>query len=337
MIKKFLEKKCTADEADKVIEWMHSKEFESGLLKQIENDLNQELTSRSRAGEDLKDILENIFLQDQIDQIEAGKTRYTIPAPSRKRDYFFLKIAASIALVFALAFYLSRYLGGEISKDSITAYQYIVKENSEGRRSTIFLPDGTVVNLNAASEIRYIDNFTDTSRVVYLSGEAFFQVAKDTARPFIVFTENISVTALGTSFNIHSYITEDKLSVSLASGKVVIKDQEKKVFLEPGQEVQYMKKEKQFTELRNFSPRLAYGWVDGIISFQSADLPQTLSKLERWFGVKFILQNDNPVPWSYTGEFNNQSLKSVLESLSFSQNFTYEIQDKKVLISFNRD
>lgn len=337
LIKKFLEKGCTAEEADQVIEWMHSKEFEPGLLKLIENDLNLELNSRLTNRENLHDLLENILLKDDMDQIETGKQIHLMSTPAKKPNYIFLKIAASVVVVFTLAFYISGYFGNNVSNGEATAHQYIVKENSEGRRSTIFLPDGSVVNLNAASVIRYSDNFTDSNRVVYLSGEAFFEVAKDPSRPFIVFTENISVTALGTSFNIHSYFDDDKLSVALATGKVVVqeKDQRGKVFLEPGQEVQYIKREKQFTGLRDFSPQMVYGWVSGVISFQSADLPEALSKLQRWYGVEFVLKNDNPVPWSYTGEFNNQSLKSVLESLSFSQSFTYEIHDKTVLISFN--
>jgi transmembrane sensor len=105
--------------------------------------------------------------------------------------------------------------------------------------------------------------------------------------------------------------------------------------LEPGQQVQYKKKSSQFSELQEFNIRSVYSWKDGILYFKSAGLSEVITRLERWYGVEFIIGNNSSVPWSYTGEFNNQSLKSVLESLSFSQNFNFTINDKNVTIHFN--
>jgi transmembrane sensor len=247
-----------------------------------------------------------------------------------------LKIAASIAIVFILShLWVNRYQNVDPHDDIQVAAQYVVKENSKGRKSTLFLPDGTVVNLNAASSIKYQENFYDSARVIYLDGEAFFDVAKD-ARPFVVYVDNLSITALGTSFNVNAYSNADEVAVSLASGKVLVEghSHDGKLLLEPGQQVRYQKASDKLVKVEGFSARAVCGWKDGIIHFRSAGFPEVVSRLELWYGVKFEINKQSPLLWSYTGEFRNQSLKSVLESLSFSHNFNYQINDTTVMITF---
>ncbi len=335
LIIKFLKNECTAEEKETVVEWLHSRDFESELLSQIENDLLS-LNASANNEEDLQPLLQNILLKEQLDRIDSGRQ---IIYPGRKNGSvkWLLSVAASIIIIFSFSYFLTGLFTSEAPLDTPLTAKYIVKENSRGRMSTIFLPDGSVVKLNAASKIRYQENFIDSARIVYLEGEAFFEVAKDSIKPFVVLADNISITALGTSFNVSSYQEEDKIAVALATGKVVVKEknQADDVFLEPGQLVKYNKAANQFTDREIFSPKSIYGWKDGILYFKSASLQEVITRLERWFGVEFIVNNNSPLNWSYTGEFNDQSLKSVLESLSFSQNFKYKINDKTVTIDFN--
>lgn len=314
---------------------MHSKDFEPELLSHIEEDLIQ-MKGDGDEGEDLKPLLHRILIRDQMDQIDSGKQVEVYVKTKDRSSNWFLRVAASLTILFTFA-YLINFIDQKTSIEVQQEAVKIIKENTKGRRSTLSLPDGSIVKLNAASRIEYQENFNDTNRVVYLEGEAFFEVAKDSLRPFIVRANNISVTALGTSFNVSSYAEEEEIAVALASGRVVVKEEDltKEVFLEPGQLVQYQKKSNQFSELKSFSAASVYGWKDGILYFKSAGLPEVISRLERWFGVEFIISGKSPLSWSYTGEFDNQSLKSVLESLSFSQNFEYRVEGKTVTIDFN--
>jgi transmembrane sensor len=337
LVIKFLKKQCSPDEAQKVVEWMHSKDFEPGLMSQIESDLNYHLGTSVSSNEDIKAILERILLKDQMDRVGFDSHTRRIHTSNSDPMRYLLKIAASVAIVFMLSYLWVNYSRNVVPADDIQIVaKYVVKENSKGRKSTIFLPDGTVVNLNAASSIRYRENFSDSARVVYLDGEAFFDVASDTLRPFVVLSDNLSITALGTSFNVNSYSESGKVAVSLATGKVVVEEINKleKIVLEPGQQVQYNKVTNQMVKVDGYSMKAVYGWKDGIIHFRSAGFSEVISRLELWYGVEFVINKQSPLPWSYTGEFKNQSLKSVLESLSFSHNFNYQINDTTVMITF---
>lgn len=334
LIIKFLERKCTAEEEKVVVEWMHSGDFEPDLLSHIEEDLIQMNASFSD-DEDLQPLVQNILIKDQMDMIDAEKPINRFSKTKERSSKWFLRVAASLVILFAFA-YAINFFSPQAPVDLQVEVKHTVKENHKGRRSTLFLPDGSTVKLNAASKIEYLENFSDSLRIVYLEGEAFFEVANDSLKPFVVHTGAISVTALGTSFNVSSYGEESQIAVALASGRVVVKEesQRDKVYLEPGQLVEYRKNNNRFSELKSFSAKSVYGWKDGILYFKSATLPEVISRLERWFGVEFIIEGSSPLSWSYTGEFDNQSLKSVLESLSFSQSFHYVIEDKTVKIDF---
>lgn len=334
LIKKFLERKCTAEEEKKVVDWMHSRDFEPELYNYIEQDLML-MKGDADDDEDLQPLLQNILIRDQMELIDSEKHILVYPEKKDRSSRWLLRVAASLAILFGLA-YLIHFVTKEVPVETQPVVVHTVKENHKGRRSTLFLPDGSVVRLNAASKIEYEENFNDSLRTVYLEGEAFFEVAKDSLKPFVVHTDAISVTALGTSFNVSSYGEESQIAVALESGRVVVKEesQRDKIYLEPGQLVEYRKNNSQFSELKSFSARSVYGWKDGILYFKSATLPEVISRLERWFGVEFIIEGSSPLSWSYTGEFDNQSLKSVLESLSFSQSFHYVIEDKTVKIAF---
>ena len=98
------------------------------------------------------------------------------------------------------------------------------------------LQDGTVVNLNSASELRYPVRFTGTERKVFLTGEAYFQVAKDKEHPFVVVTGEAEIEALGTSFNIYSYEEENRIETTLVEGAVRFAVADQTVILMPGEQ-----------------------------------------------------------------------------------------------------
>jgi transmembrane sensor len=210
------------------------------------------------------------------------------------------------------------------------APQMVTKYNPAGQKSTIFLNDGSTVVLNSGSRITVSEVFTPDTRSVKLEGEAFFDVVRD-SRPFEVITGQYKTIVVGTSFNIQNY-DEDETTVSLASGQVVVVDTITKelVPLQPGQKVDFFKDK--VPQVSNFDPQVELAWKNGEIVFENAGLTEVKKKLERWYGVTIEIYNGENEEWNVKGRFKNESLQRVLESLSFTQGFNYNLNGKKVVI-----
>lgn len=340
---RFAEGKCSPEEARQVIEWLNEPGHRHQLDQMIQADLVDAVKNNVDAeGNDLSHLLKNILYEDHPEPVYKAES-----IPSRHRQlsgdrhnsrHLALKVAA--VLVFLAALSVIFWRSNELPKVQV-AQAYEEKENTEGRKSIIYLQDGSIVHLNSDSKITYPADFSDTLRAINLQGEAFFQVAKDESRPFIVYADNIAVTALGTSFNVKNYDNEAQIQVALESGRVSVEDYKNpandsfNIFLDPGNMVQYNKKSLMFSSIEKADSKEAFGWKDGIIYFKKADMKTVFNRLERWYGVEFELGNQPGHEWSYTAEFHNQSLKETLESISFSQNFTYSLKDKHVHIMFN--
>ena len=172
-------------------------------------------------------------------------------------------------------------------------------------------------------------------REIYLSGEAFFEVASDSLLPFRVHSGDLITTALGTSFNINSY-KENWVQVQLATGKVRVlnvsaKDQS--VDLVPGEEV-VIGKDSQLVKSK-FDLNKAFYWKEGVLGFEKVPFQEVVESLERWYAVDINVQNPPAYMLKISGEFKkNTYLKDVLESLGYAYNFKYSIENKVVFIQF---
>jgi ferric-dicitrate binding protein FerR (iron transport regulator) len=336
LIKRYIKGECSHLEAEKVIRWMESPAFDKDLLLAIQEDLNHSLQQDSEAiGQ------KNVRLKQVLEEIYQRSETETLPFRSHRKLNltFFVRAAAVVAILITAAWFTLKYTSSRESVPAV-ANQEIIKENDKGRKSTIFLPDGSVVHLNAESSIRYDEASFNTSRVAYLKGEGFFEVAEDSIHPFMVVVNNLKVVALGTSFNINSYQESEGIAVSLVSGKVLVESktdtaaQSSQLFLQPGQAVSYLKENKIFSGITAFNNRQVCGWKDGILYFEVADQQAVIRQLERWFGVEFEFRNQSPTIWRYTAQFQDESLKNILESMSFSQKFNYVLDGKKVIVDF---
>lgn len=250
----------------------------------------------------------------------------------------YLRYAAIIAFLIVAG--ISILLVHQRSKISPVAFQkneWVIKKNPWGQKSTIFLSDGSEVVLNAGSTLRYFENFTDHDRILYLDGEAFFTVSKDSLRPFRVHSGELVTEALGTAFNVKAYPEEKTISVALESGKVKVtqlKKMETPVTLKPGHQMEYDQTNGESFVIP-FDSREILSWKNGIIYFKNSSEQQVFSRLEKWYGVKFqIPKSPGDRKWSYTAEFTNKSLENVLQSIGFSMNFNFSINNKNVQINY---
>ena len=263
-------------------------------------------------------------------------------AKDRKALRVPVKLLVRIAAVVVLAaciYVISRYEDSRPIPTPVVE-SLTQKNNPAGRKSQVFLPDGSIVWLNSASSLEYVTNFTRDKRIVKLKGEAYFDVVKDPSRPFIVESTGMSIRALGTAFNVKAFEEDQDVKVVLVEGRVRIEhpaDQDTALattFLDPGEYLLFNKLDQNTTKGKaNVDATMA--WKNGVIHFERASLSEVIAKLERWYGVHFEIENEsNKGPWDYSAEFDNQSLESVLKSLGFTKNFKYEMHKDTVTIKF---
>ena len=322
--------------------WMisHPNQREA-ILKAREILLSLDFNTTEPDEKDYEDVLLNILKGDtsgSISRKQIGKRSGSLV----KLNNMIIRLAGMLLiLIAALVAYFQ--LGSEQSVVSQASAAYVIKENPRGQKSQISLPDGTVLWLNSESKITYPEKFTAEQRTIKLEGEAFFEVAKEPQRPFVVQMHDLHVVALGTSFNISAFPEDKNVAVSLVTGKVLVKENipsgnTKKAHFE---EIVMVPGEKLLYDLQDFSIQKGYYdfktdiiWKDGTIYFDNASYQEVKTKLERWFNVKFVLNNGMGKQWNYSGEFERESLDRILERIGFVEGFEFQHRDHEVIIKY---
>lgn len=261
--------------------------------------------------------------------------RYPVYLWPNSRHNQLYRMVAILAVAFMLAFSLQY-----VSKPKVTLLSEIPVEYQEhivppGVKSNLTLRDGSKVVLNSGSSLRYVKNFESHQREVELTGEAFFEVIKDPNRPFIVRTGQVSTQVLGTSFNVKAFENE-VLEVSLLTGLVEVSvDMEvpQSISLVPGEAIRF-KSESQKIQKGGFDKDRVLAWTQKTIVFEQTQMAEIKRVLENWYGVEIQFLNRPARDLEISARFNDQSLKEVLEGLSYSARFDYEIENEKVNINF---
>lgn len=226
--------------------------------------------------------------------------------------------------------------------DNNAALALLEKHNARGTKSTIVLPDGSKIWLNADSKIKYPPTFAGRLREVYLSGEAFFDVAKDATKPFIIHLSKGTVKVVGTSFNIRAYENEKLIETSVSTGRVAFIPARTKtiqqpdtIFITPNNKVRYSLNDDQ-VKVEPTAAAEDKAWTDGKLIFKALTLEEIAIELERNFGKKVVFVDEEPKQYRLTGTFENNSLEDILFYLSKTKNFNYTITNSELLIATNR-
>lgn len=194
-----------------------------------------------------------------------------------------------------------------------------------GQRAQLILQDGTEVWLNAKSRLTYPAHFSGDSRKVAIEGEAFFKVAKDPSRPFIVSTHDVDMKVLGTQFNVCSYPESGYVQTSLLEGSVCVffPDKENEgIILNPDQQVTVSNGKMEVEPIRLKEHFL---WRNGVYAFENEPLIDILKKLELYYDVKIIVKDTTLFKGTYTGKFRQRdSLDDVFRVLQQIRKFKIE-------------
>lgn len=203
-----------------------------------------------------------------------------------------------------------------------------------GKRFELSLSDGTKAYLNAGSSLKYPVKFLrDLDRNVYITGEAFLEVAKDAKRPFIVNTEKMNVRVLGTKFNVSSYPEDDNSEVVLVEGAVslykahVDYDPSKEVLLKPGYKGSYSKKSNEISK-DSVITSLYTSWMKGELIFRNMSFNNIIKKLERHYNVAIENNNTALGAKKFNANFGEAPLGKVLQELRANYGVEYTINDQ---------
>ncbi|SFD31975.1 FecR protein [Algibacter lectus] len=206
-----------------------------------------------------------------------------------------------------------------------------------GKRFEIELSDGTSVYLNAGTSIKYPVKFLNgMDRQVFITGEAYFKVAKDSVRPFIVNADQLNVKVLGTEFNVQAYSEDNISEIVLVEGSVALYDdrqnQDSQTVLKPGYKASFNRLNNQI-ETKTVRTNIYTSWINGELVFRNMTFENILKKLERYYDIDIVNNNSKLSKAVLNASFGNESIDVILESLKENYNITYSITGNKIIIN----
>ena len=242
------------------------------------------------------------------------------------------RYAAVVAIIIAVG--CISYWQGEVNvKDT---FADISVEAPLGSKTKLYLPDGTLVWLNAGSRMTYSQGLGVDNRKVELEGEGYFEVKRNEKIPFFVKTKDLQLQVLGTKFNFRDYPEDHEVVVSLLEGKVGLNNllrEEKEAVLSPDERA-VLNKANGLLTVESVTASNASQWTDGYLFFDEELLPDIAKELERSYNVKIHIANDSLKTFRFYGNFvrREQNIQEVLEALASTEKMQYKIEERNITI-----
>lgn len=325
-----------ADETESAVarEWIKSDRENEACYFEVYESWHAALYAR-------KDVIDvDSAYQDFLEKVRTGKPFY-------RRIDFWKRLSAVALVVLVCSVSVYRYL------QHSPAESLVALEVPKGGTKKVVLRDGSIVWINAGSQISYAKDFGKKNRIVYLSGEAYFDIAEgDKDIPFLVKTDTYTIRDVGTVFNVKAYPGEAIFETTVVEGKVSVEgkltegsDLEGKVFLEANQvlkinqRVQLDDKSPENREalkvIRIDAAKMAEynGWKDDLLVFDGASLEDIATTLERRYNVDVEFLNKEFAHYKYTGVFKNiQDVTKVFEVIKQTTPIDYTVTEHRVTI-----
>ena len=299
LIEKYYRNSCTAEELKTVEEWLAQEETVQEA--QVLHAVRQEL----------------------IDVIQAVDTKPIYTWPKK-----WIGVAAAILFFFMTPFIYQQYCKEEAGRE----YVY---STSIGEQKRITLEDGTIVTLNAGSELKWDNNFDEETRVVQLKGEALFEVASNPAKPFLVVGDYTTVEVLGTVFNFKSYLN-NRFELAVLEGKVKVTDAlgDSHILL-ANNEIHWFGG--RFGTMSTVDAAEKVVWRNKILLFDNTPLLDVAETIERYYGHKIIIADPALKSQAVSARFEHLDLQSILETLAFSLKLEYKIDQQKNITLYGKN
>lgn len=293
-------------------------EQEELLEEQIGLHWDEYQNQRLDRHKDLSEIYTRIDREIETSLREARWQKW-VNLFSRVAAVLILPITLTLGILF---FHLNEYL---VQEDA-----YVEVRSPAGVRTSLNLPDGSMVWLNGGSCVRYPAIFNE-SRVVEMEGEAFFKVKSSQDYPFFVSTKNISIKATGTEFNVLAYHDESRTSVILKEGKVDVLDVDHHMIqkMEAGYQLQYCN-ESDHIEYSRFNVNDYSDWINGKLIFQNSSMEEVVRRMEHWYGVKIKIMDKELEELHFKATFTHENIEDAFKLLQSTKTFNYWFEKKQI-------
>ncbi len=218
--------------------------------------------------------------------------------------------------------------------DEIRFNELEVQEVPRGGEYKVRLADGTLVYLNSATRMKYPVKFDEKERKVYLSGEAYFEVAKDPERPFFVEMEGVEVRVYGTSFNVNTH-QKGNIQTVLVKGSIGVKvlSSGMESVIRPGQMAEF-KQGNTKVDVKDVNVAVYTDWKDGIFRFENQRLEDILAVLSNWYDMNVFYQTVSVKELHFSGYMERyKDVSVILEAITLSTGVTFSIQGKTIIVS----
>ena len=234
-----------------------------------------------------------------------------------------LRIAAVVALVVCNGVLLRLYLSQSAEQSSLQSIHV-----PTGSRTSITLPDGTTVWLNSNTNLVYPNSFPGDQRIVELDGEAYFDVARNEAKPFIVKTDKYNVEVLGTAFNMEAYSAQSNFKTTLCTGKVRLFREEnldESLYLNPGEAAELIDGQLRIVPANGNIAR----WKDGLIVLDGQSFEEIVELFRKYYESQIVIRNENVRNLQYEGKLRiTDGIDHALRVLQNDSRFTYRREEE---------
>ncbi len=347
LLQKFLSEECSPEEKQQVEDWLNAdpenRTFMHSLIKIWDVEPKDEIQVDAESAWD--------SFQHKISEDKVSDPKTTVQhlqkwySDSRNRRKSSRTVAAiwSVAAVILVTVLVYNIMPRFVTApdDSVAEQQTTVQQISteRGQRTSVRLMDGTKVQLNAESKIEIPPAFGDSVRRVTLEGEAYFEVAHNPNKPFIVHTADAYTRVLGTKFGVKAYAEDDEIQVVVQEGKVALgslsrSDLQSKPITKNKRGSITSNGITRVREVANISKYL--GWKDGRLIFESSPLPRVISQLERWYDINIVVADQSLRTSTITASFKDEPMTEVLNIITLSIDAHYERSGRTIHIYSNQ-
>lgn len=327
LLDRFMSGNTSPEEEKILLEWFRDLRSKDEIFlfykRKWEEMSGKELSAeiQGRMFHQIKERMKAVEETGKRTEIEALPTGHSLP-----RWWSYVAVALlCIALGIGSHLYMRHGL-------SLSQREYIVLAE-KGQRASLTLPDGTKVWLNSHTRISYGTDYGLSERVVSLSGEAYFEVAKDKKHRFVVKTGDLEVEALGTTFNVKAYEEDKELTATLFEGSIRAVAGNNMAVLSPNQHVRFNKESRRMWVERPVNSSYARMWRNDELAFEGETLEDIAVLLNRMYNVKVDFKSEKIKRYRFSGVIKNNSLDNVFEIISLTAPILYESKGDTITLS----
>lgn len=310
--------------AKKVALWLSSEE---GMAWIVDN-TDRIMKSCEDPGEDVEVpsgmMLENIHRH--IDMMKRKRRRRTVITAVAC-------VLIPVAFIGAMWMNINSKLGNVLFDDPDKVFEFAAL----GERKVVVFQDGTKVYLNAGSKLSYPSFWSLSDRNVRLEGEGFFQVQKNSKRPFVVDLDGVAVKVYGTSFNVKAYPDDDLVGIVLFEGDVVFETPAEKYDMDPSEQLEYNRSSGEVEIISLKSPDDKILWTDNVIMFRNNTLREISEILSRWYDVTFEMEDELLYSRTFTLRTDHQPLHFLLEEMEYVSDLHFDLDGGIVRVTLKNN